>query len=646
MTATAPWVLGISASHNGAACVLRGSEIVVAIQEERLTRRKRDRVFGAAPSLAVRYCLDYARIRPGDLSMIAIAVQGRRQSPQHDVRRHEWLDPESRGIPVHGVSHHLAHAVSAYATSGFTDAALLVVDGLGSPAVDFSVDEQRACVDPVENGWETMSLYAADGPAIAALEKHVVQNGDWLIREGPGMPRFGGLGGMYSAVATQIFGDAMEAGKVMGLAPYGTPTIPTERFYRTVGQRLQFADDVPAQFPFPLRWPALQSAYRDLAASTQRALEEALLAIAIRLRAVSGKDRLCFSGGVALNSVANQRLCRDSGFADIHLFPACEDSGVAVGAAFCGLEALGARAPRRRLRRDSFGRRYDRPGVDHAVASLPALEVVRPVDVLDETVRRLCDGQVVGWFQGGSELGPRALGQRSILCDPRGPDVKDRLNARVKHREAFRPFAPACLLAHVADWFEPDGTPDESPFMLRVRPFRRGQAARVPAVVHVDGTGRLQTVTADANGPLHALLERFLAATGVPILLNTSFNIAGEPIVETPEDALWCMLATGIDVCVLEDVVVVKQPEYRSLLDLRPVAVADCAPADADRPIWLAAARCATGWELLADLQRESPVTELALVRSLHRLRAAGTLELTAAPRGTRLERSPADHVR
>jgi carbamoyltransferase len=198
-------------------------------------------------------------------------------------------------------------------------------------------------------------------------------------------------------------------------------------------------------------------------------------------------------------------------------------------------------------------------------------------DVVEEAVRRLVDGQILGWFTGGSELGPRALGQRSILCDPRRPDGKEVLNTRVKHREAFRPFAPAILAEEAGAWFEINNGTSSSAgdFMLRVCTFREARKAEVPAVVHVDGTGRLQTLSERTNPRFYRLVQRFHAATGVPILLNTSFNVMGEPIVETPGDALWCLLYTGLDACIFEDRLVVRKEGYRSILDLYPRVVAE-----------------------------------------------------------------------
>ena len=230
-----------------------------------------------------------------------------------------------------------------------------------------------------------------------------------------------------------------------------------------------------------------------------------------------------------------------------------------------------AAAPPRQIASDALGASYDADAIAGAIDAVPGVIRLDGVDALDEAAGRLADGEVCGWFQGGSELGPRALGQRSILCDARQPGARLHLNARIKGREPFRPFAPAILAGHVADWFDLGGAPADSPFMLRVLPFRPDKAAEVPAVVHADGSGRLQTVSAE-NGPFHVLLERFHRLTGVPLLLNTSFNVMGEPIVETPADALWCMLEAGLRACVLGETLVVRDPAFDSILDLAPVA--------------------------------------------------------------------------
>lgn len=564
---TRPWILGMSASHNGAVCIMHGDEVVVAIQEERLTRRKRARVYGAAPSLAVQYCLDFAGISAGDLDLVVLSAQGHLASPEHAIRSNTALEIERHGTRVVTISHHLAHAVSAFATSGFDEAGVLVVDGCGSPVADLSDSERSVLVNTGQ--WETISLYAAKGTTLTPIEKHTCANGEFeRPAGGRGMPYPRSLGGIFSAASVQIFGDATEAGKVMGLAPYGRPSIEASEFFRIIDGRFEFSDAAAKRYSYDERWPKRSKEYETLAASCQAALELGILDLCGRLRQRLGRTNFCYAGGVALNSVANERIVAEAGFAQTYFFPAAEDSGVAVGAAYYGLWQLTRENRRRRLSHDAFGRAYSADEVAHALRSCPAVVFESSENTVDRAVDLLCQGKIIGWFQGRSELGPRALGQRSILCDPRSPSAKEQLNARVKHREGFRPFAPSVLEGELGHWFEPT-LEDHSPFMLRVLRFLPGKAEQVPAVAHVDGTGRVQTLT-PANGRFFDLVSEFFRRTRVPMLLNTSFNIMGEPIVETPEEALWALLSTDLDAVVFDDHVVTRKAAFRSVLDLRP----------------------------------------------------------------------------
>ncbi len=551
-----PWVLGISASHNGSACLLRGDEIVVAIQEERLSRLKRHRIFGAGPSLAIDYCLNYARLNPCELDLVVLSVQGEARNELHDVRRDPALNLVTHAIPTLTMPHHLGHAFSAFATSGFKEAAILVVDGTGSPVQDFTSQEQQLVNGNFADAWETISLYSASGTSILPLEKHVAERGEWLDMRHAGMPTFGSLGGMFSAVAQQIFGNPMDAGKVMGLAPYGEPNIPASDFFDISNGQFHFKNNVPQNFPDDERWPHHAREYDNLASSVQSALDVAIMYLVEHLYGLTRSDNLCYAGGVALNSVTNERIIRECGFSNVYIIPPAEDSGVAIGAAYYGLWQLTGCNSQRRLTDDAFGKTYTPREVSSALDRTPNIKVVSSSNVIADAADLLCDGKIVGWFDGGSELGPRALGHRSILCDPRRIDAKEILNTRVKKRESFRPFAPAVLLGEATNWFEFGNSPFESPFMLRVCEVKDEQRNKVPAIVHVDGTGRLQTVDRHANPRFYDLIHRFCEKTGVPILLNTSFNIMGEPIIETPNDALQCLLNTGLDCCVFEEAIV------------------------------------------------------------------------------------------
>ncbi len=553
-----PWILGIGASHNGSACLLRGDEIVVAIQEERLSRVKRHRIRGAGPSKAVAYCLDYAGIGPSELSLVVLCVQGRVSDEIHDIRREPLLNVISHNIPTLRIPHHYGHALSVFATSGFQESAVLVVDGTGSPVTDFTAEELKHINGASDNAWETISLYYASATDIVPLEKHVVERGAWLMMHDGEMPSFGSLGGMFSATAQQIFGEVTEAGKVMGLAPYGQATFPANDFFDIVKGRFHFKDTVPLRFRHHERWPNCTNEYESLAGSVQSALEEALLYLVQHVRELSGSENLCYAGGVALNSVANERIIRESGFENVYIIAAAEDSGTSIGAAYYGLWQLTKQNSLRQILHDAPGRRYSPANISAALNGITNVRAAHSSDVLADAVELLCDGKIIGWFDGGSELGPRALGQRSILCDPRRRDGKEILNRRVKMREAFRPFAPAVLLEEAVNWFEFGDTTPESPFMLRVVPVNEEKKEKVPAIVHVDGTGRVQTLTRENNGRFYELVKKFQDKTGVPMLLNTSFNRMGQPIIETPADAIECLLITGLDCCVFEDRIVFK----------------------------------------------------------------------------------------
>lgn len=554
-----PWILGISASHNGSACLLKGDEIVVAVQEERLSRIKRHRIYGGVASRAVGYCLNYAGIEPRQLDLVVLCVQGRMQDEVHDVRRELFLNVRAHGIPTLTIPHHYGHALSAFATSGFAESAVLIVDGAGSPVTDFTADELNILEGAAPDSWETISLYHASGTTVMPLEKHVVERGAWLVMRDGEMPSFGSLGGMFSATAQQIFGEPAEAGKVMGLAPYGKAAFAAHDFFEIVNRHFHFKETVPQQFRQPQRWPNYQTEYEALAASVQSALEEALLYLVQHLRELCSSENLCYAGGVALNSVANERIIRESGFKNVYIMAAAEDSGTSIGAAYYGLWQLTKQNTQRPILHDAPGRTYSLADVAAVIDKTENIRVAQSENVVSDAAELLCEGKIIGWFDGGSELGPRALGQRSILCDPRRSDGKDTLNQRVKMRESFRPFAPAVLLEEAANWFEYDGAPVESPFMLRVVDVKREKREQVPAIVHVDGTGRVQTVTPGKNGRFYELVKKFYEKTGVPIVLNTSFNRMGHPIVETPADAIECLLSTGLDCCIFADRIVFKE---------------------------------------------------------------------------------------
>jgi carbamoyltransferase len=579
--------LGISAFyHDSAAALIEGGRIVAAAQEERFTRRKHDPSF---PTHAIGYCLAEAGARLGDLDYVAfydkpflkferllqtyaaLAPHGfasfrmampvwlREKLFQKDLLRRE-LHGFDRSFDwkrrILFAEHHQSHAASAFFPSPFQNAAVLTLDGVGE--------------------WATCSVAIGDGNRLELLKEiHFPHS----------------LGLLYSAF-TYYLGFKVNSGeyKVMGLAPYGEPryaqtildnlidlkadgsfrldqswfdyctglTMTNERFHRLFG-------GLPREPEHEL----LEQRHMDLAASIQAVTEEVVLRMARALARETGARNLCLAGGVALNCVANGRILRERLFDAIWIQPAAGDAGGALGAAYCAyhLHRGAARIP---VAGDAMagallGPSFDQPDIERRLAEAGARFTV-PSDaaLIDEATRALAAGQAVGWFQGRMEFGPRALGARSILGDPRSPTMQKTLNLRVKFRESFRPFAPSVLRQEVGEWFELEG---DSPYMLLcadVRKDRRHAMAaaeqalfgidklnvprsEIPAVTHVDYSARIQTVDRAANPRYHALISRFKELTGCPVLVNTSFNVRGEPIVCTPEDAFRCFMGTDIE---------------------------------------------------------------------------------------------------
>jgi carbamoyltransferase len=546
-------VVGVSALfHDAACCILVDGRLVAAAQEERFTRLKHD---PSIPRNAFRSCLSGAGLTIADVDCVAwyedpVAKLDRQlwmglprvppAAPQF-VLRLDAARPERELREVFGwegrvelVEHHLAHAASAYCFSGWDDAAVLTVDAVGE--------------------WATTTYGRAAGGVIELFEEVCFPHS---------------LGLLYSAITAYLGFDVNDAEyKVMGLAPYGEPRYVEHvralvdelpggqyrldlRYFDFLGRDRMFTDQLCELFGRPPREPEseVDAFAKDVARSAQVVLEEILLEKVRWLHSEVGSPRLCMAGGVALNCVANARILREGPFETLFVQPAAGDAGAALGAAAVAHQRVtGSRPKTERLEHVALGPAYSpdavlRPGTAQ-------YERYGEHDLVDETARRLAAGQVVGWFHGPMEFGPRALGHRSILADPRDPSMRDRINALVKKREAFRPFAPAVLEERAAEHFDLDHS---APFMLETCQVRSSLA--LPAVTHVDGSARVQTVSRAANARFHALLRAFDRLTGCPILLNTSFNLRGEPIVCTPTDALLCFIRSALDCLVLEDVI-------------------------------------------------------------------------------------------
>lgn len=554
-------IIGISYGyHDSACCLLQDGRILAAAQEERFSRIKNDKSF---PAAAFRYCLDHASLTIADIDCVAFY-----EDPSQKLSRQLWMGmlpgvthdrraaierlvlerPPLEEIeliagydgPIEIVDHHLSHAASAYLFSAFDEAAILTVDGVGE--------------------WATTTYSSAEGVDIQRLEQVDFPHS---------------LGLFYSAI-TGYLGFEVNEGeyKVMGLAPYGQPKFVDKiqqliedgpkgqyrlnfKYFSFLHENRMFSDALSELLGVPARAPGseISQDHMDIARSAQLVLEEILLAKVRYLHSLVPSQNLCMAGGVALNVVANARCLRETAFKRLFVQPAAGDAGGCLGAAaIAHVRRAGAGAPRDRLRHVYLG---PCNSLDKTWRILRASGVAyrdyrnEETRLLEAIVDGLVEGKVVAWLCGRMEFGPRSLGARSILADPRRPDMRDRINALVKHREAFRPFAPAVLEEFAAEHFALD---HPSPFMLEV--CQVISPIPLPAVTHVDGSARVQTVTSSEHRRFAELLKHFHARTGCPILLNTSFNLRGEPIVCSVIDAISTFGRSKIDLLVLDDFVI------------------------------------------------------------------------------------------
>lgn len=557
------YILGTGVSHDSSTCLMKDGEILVAIEKERLTRKKHD---GGNDSAAIAYCLAAAGIKYSDLSLVV-------QNANFGTPLPNWLDgprPLNGEVPVVTISHHLAHAWSAFGTSPFDEAAILVIDGCGSSFDDCNDLSGAKLLERPPEGlahlWnEKDSFYRAGGTAITPLVKDFSPWGQRNKRL-PMHPNttLHSIGGVYGAASAYAFGGMDDAGKLMGLAPYGRAGRHDFPIFDLKDGRVFVRYDWMDRFTRPARnhddFKAHFQEHADMAWWVQREVERAILYVLKSRAETFGHKNLCYSGGVALNAVANRRIVTEGPFENVYIQPAAGDNGLALGCAYYGWHETLKRERVKHTGSVFLGKSYQPdPASDLLRKYAELVTITRPVWAIEAAADALAQGKVVGWYRGGAEFGPRALGDRSILADPRLPKVRDFINAKVKFREDFRPFAPSVLAEEAGEYFDLDGA---SPHMLLVAPVKPAWRARIPAVTHQDGSARIQTVAHDDNPDYRALLEAFKARSGVGVLLNTSMNRRGMPIVETPEDALNFFINSGMDVLILEDLVVTKPADF------------------------------------------------------------------------------------
>lgn len=543
-------LVGISCSHDASACVVVDGVLRYAIQLERLTGVKHDGRPFLNSARAVDYCLAAAGLARGDVDLFCFNSQNLLPQqvglgfPLRD-RGFDLFDP--CGPRSLFVTHHLAHAFAAFFTSPFDEAGVMVVDGSGGSVVGADdliltgpelADYVRREVSTPRPAYHAESIYRFSSEGFELVDRHAARSFHPMCGSSS-------LGETYAAVSQYVFGDWMDGGKLMGLAPYGN----ADRFgppllARDGEGRLQFTSGWKLPLDAAERREA-PLAYADLAARIQADLETAIVDRAARCVALTGSRRLAYSGGVALNSVANQRIVEHGHVEALHVMPASHDAGICVGAAAVGWFHLTGRTRGSLVRSDCLGRRYSVDEVDSALAPWrPWLRIEAADDAALAAI--LAEGLIVARFAGGSEFGPRALGHRSILAAPFERAMWTRLNARVKYREEFRPYAPL-VAAEVAERYFEMGADPCSPYMLRIVRVRPEWRERLGAVTHVNGTARVQTVDQIRSPGLHAILWAFADRTGDPLLINTSLNVRGRPIVETPAQAFEMLLSTGLE---------------------------------------------------------------------------------------------------
>lgn len=570
-------ILGINAFHgDSSACIVCDGELVNAAEEERFRRIKH---WAGFPSEAIKWCLQdaglklaevghiavnqdskanigkkvaYTLLKRPDLSLVLDRIRNKRERDGIDVHLAKAFPDDAFNGKMHAVEHHVAHLSSAFHVSPFSEAVVVSVDGFGDFASAAWGYGRGTQIDVDDRVYFPHSL----GIFYQALTQYL------------GFPNYG------------------DEYKVMGLAPYGEPRfLPEMRkivellddgsfrlnlsFFRHAKEKIEYewengSPSVGTLFAQPLeallgkargRDEPLEQKHRDIARSVQAMYEEAFFHLLNALHRKHGGSAVCVAGGCGMNSVANGKITLRTPFTQVYVQSAAGDAGGAIGAAFTVWHSLGGdRGP-------AMTHAYLGPGYDNAAiatllereATAIKLEGCSVMHQADEALLcqaaalAIADGKVVGWFQGRMEWGPRALGNRSILGDPRRADMKDILNIKIKRRESFRPFAPSILREAVPDWFELDG---DVPFMMQVYPIRAEKRIEIPAVTHVDGSGRLQTVDVTTNPRYYRLIEAFRTLTGVPMVLNTSFN-ENEPVVCKPEEALDCFLRTKMDVLVI-----------------------------------------------------------------------------------------------
>ncbi|MFC1571222.1 carbamoyltransferase [Candidatus Margulisiibacteriota bacterium] len=568
------YILGISGFyHDSAACLIKDGEIIAAAEEERFNRKKHT---AGLPINAIKYCLEHGKITLNEIDYIGYYMKHGKLISYYikdmmffkrplnnslqliaysiylaislEIEKHlcfkEKLGGNKNTPKIIAIDHHLSHAAGAFFVSPFESSAILIIDLKGeSAATSFYLGKKNKVIKTknIDFPHSLGVLYAS----ITDYLGFIPVNDEYKIM---GLASYGKLD-LHN-----------EFEKIVHLKPKGEYAIDLSYFnFHETGRFFNAVSNKFINIFGPPRRPneSISQHHKDIAACLQKLTEETILHMINYLHSTTNENNLCIAGGVGLNSVANGKILKQSKFKNIFVQPSAHDAGCAVGCAYYLYNQVLGKPRNHIMNHDYFGPEYSDREIEEALQNSKVKYSCFP-DIEKIIAKLLSEGKIIGWFQGRMEFGPRALGNRSILADPTRKDMTDIVNKWVKHREDFRPFAPAVLDEEASKYFELDRP---SPFMLFVVPVREEMKNRIPAVTHVDGTARVQTVNKKTNLKFWNLINEFKNITGIPIILNTSFNIKGEPVVCTPKDALRCFFSTGIDYLVMGNYLIGKEYE-------------------------------------------------------------------------------------
>ncbi len=559
------YVLGTGLSHNGSAVLLKDGIVCVGIEKERITRLKHD---GGNDTDTIQYCLNAEGISLEDVALVVQTANF--EIPDRDRFHGKRVLAGNENPPLVSISHHLAHAYSAAGTCDFDECVVMVIDGCGSPYEQCSdLSKGKLLPENVdafskEQLWcEKDSFYYFDGRKLTTLFKDFSPLGSRSENELKLPTTKHSIGGFYAAISHYVFGNMDDVGKLMGLAPYGKDGLIGKEAFELRDGSLLVLEDWQNELKMPSTGYTFFKEnfqyYADVAFWAQKQVEKAVCwCFEDRLKRFPSKN-VCYSGGVALNAVANAFLLNDEVVSSFYIEPAAGDNGLALGCAYYGWLEVLKKQKVKHNENTCFGKSYSDADIQNALKNTSESWTIKQLEIQDLlvlTAKRLAEGKTIGWFQDQCEFGPRALGHRSILAHPGIKGLGDHINANIKFREDFRPFAPAVLTEFAPTYFR---SGRKSPYMILVDHTKPEYAQQLQNVTHVNGTARVQTVDRNWNSLFYQLIEVFHQETGIAVLLNTSFNKKGMPIVETPEQAIALFEESALDVLVLNHTIIEKK---------------------------------------------------------------------------------------